>query len=95
MCRNGDIYMTQLDEKAEGSLQSGIRPAIIISNDMANEFSPVITIIPVTSRMGKKKLPTHVYMRDCGLSRPSIAIAEAALGFQISFRDRVCGQEDL
>lgn len=76
MCRNGDIYMTQMGEQADGSLQFGIRPVIVISNDKANEFSPVITIIPVTGRTEKKRLPTHVYIKDCGLSRPSIAMAE-------------------
>lgn len=76
MCRIGDIYTAELDADIEGSLQSGIRPVLIISNNKANEFSPVVTIIPITSRLGKKKLPTHVYMTQCGLSRPSIALAE-------------------
>lgn len=49
---------------------------LIVSNDKANEFSPVITIIPITSKLGKKKLPTHVYMKSCGLTKPSIALAE-------------------
>lgn len=76
MCRNGDIYLTQLDGQAEGSLQAGMRPVFIISNNKANKFSPVITVIPVTSKMGKNQLPTHVYIRDCGLAKPSIAMAE-------------------
>lgn len=76
MCRKGDIYMTQLDIQTEGSLQGGRRPVIVISNDAANRFSPVITVIPVTSRTEKKRLPTHVYIRDCGLDRPCIALAE-------------------
>lgn len=76
MCRNGDIYITQLAERTEGSLQSGMRPAIVISNDKANEFSSIITIVPVTGSIEKKRLPTHVYIKGCGLSRPSIAMAE-------------------
>ncbi len=76
MCKIGDIYMATLDTDSEGSLQSGMRPVLIVSNDKANEFSPVITIIPITSRLGKKRLPTHVYMTSCGLARPSIALAE-------------------
>ena len=51
MCRIGDIYTAELDADIEGSLQSGIRPVLIISNNKANEFSPVITIIPITSRL--------------------------------------------
>ena len=76
MCKIGDIYLATLDTDTEGSLQSGTRPVLIVSNDKANEFSPVITIIPITSKQGKKKLPTHVYMTSCGLERPSIALAE-------------------
>ena len=74
MCQIGDIYMASLN--AEGDLQSGIRPVLIVSNDKANEFSPVITIVPITSKLGKKKLPTHVFMTSRGLERPSIALAE-------------------
>lgn len=76
MCKIGDIYMATLNTDSEGSLQSGVRPVLIVSNDKANEFSPVITIIPMTSKLGKKRLPTHVYMNRCGLERPSIALVE-------------------
>jgi|UPI0004B2FDD9 mRNA-degrading endonuclease toxin of MazEF toxin-antitoxin module len=76
MCRNGDIYITRLDMQPEGSLQAGIRPVIVISNDMANKFSPVVTVIPVTSKVKKKKLPTHVHLNDCGLDGPCTAMAE-------------------
>lgn len=76
MCRNGDIFMTQLDVNPKGNIQAGIRPVIVISNDKANTFSSVITVIPMTSKTEKKRLPTHVYIRDCGLDRPSIALAE-------------------
>lgn len=72
--RKGDIYLADLGEE-EGSLQAGKRPVIIVSNDVANEFSPVINIIPMTSKR-KKALPTHVYIQDCGLSKPSLALAE-------------------
>lgn len=72
--RKGDIYMANLGED-EGSLQAGLRPVIIVSNDLANEHSPVITVIPMTTKK-KKRLPTHVYIQDCGLPRPSLALAE-------------------
>ncbi|MCM1259314.1 MAG: type II toxin-antitoxin system PemK/MazF family toxin [Roseburia sp.] len=72
--RKGDIYMADLGED-EGSLQAGMRPVIIVSNDAANKYSPVITIIPMTTKR-KKKLPTHVYIQDCGLPMPSLALAE-------------------
>ena len=76
MCRIGDIYMARLDMDTEGSLQSGIRPVLVISNDKANQYSPVITIIPITSNTGKKRLPTHVFIRGCGLLQQSIVLVE-------------------
>lgn len=77
MCRRGDIYMARLsDDEDGGSLQEGMRPVLIVSNDMANEHSPVITIVPLTSQMRKKPLPTHVLIRECGLIKPSVVLAE-------------------
>ena len=76
MCKYGDIYMAELDEDVEGSLQSGIRPVIVVSNNMANKYSPVISIIPMSSKIKKRNLPTHVFMQNCGLPRPSIVLAE-------------------
>lgn len=76
MCRTGDIYMARLNIDTEGSLQSGIRPVLVVSNDKANQYSPVITIIPITSNIGKKKLPTHVFISGCGLLQQSIVLVE-------------------
>ena len=76
MCKNGEIYMAKLGTDDEGSLQSGIRPVLVVSNDMANKYSPVITIVPLTTKTDKKKLPTHVPISNCGLPRPSIVLAE-------------------
>ena len=75
-CRKGDIFWAELGENAEGSLQAGVRPVLVVSNNKANGFSPVIIIIPITSKMRKAKLPTHVLIEECGLSSPSIALAE-------------------
>lgn len=75
MCRYGDIYWAKLPEDTIGSLQSGVRPVIVVSNDMANEFSPVITVLPLTSKIKKKKLQTHVFVKGRGL-KPSIILAE-------------------
>lgn len=77
MCRNGDIFWAQLDEDMDGgSLQTGFRPVLIVSNDKANQFSPVVTIVPITSKMGKNKLPTHVLIKGCGLVQKSIILVE-------------------
>lgn len=76
MCKRGDIYMAKLSKEYDGSLQAGDRPVLIVSNNKANEFSPVITIVPITSNLKKKWLPTHVVLKCCGLPRKSIVLAE-------------------
>lgn len=75
-CKRGDIFWAELKGEIGSSMQAGKRPVLVVSNDKANEYSPVITIIPITSKMGKSNLPTHVLIEECGLSKPSIALAE-------------------
>lgn len=77
-CRNGDIFMADLPDDTEGSLQSGSRPVLVISNNLANLYSSVVTIIPLTSCTHKKPLPTHVVIseRRCGLEKQSVVPAE-------------------
>lgn len=53
-----DVYYIELP-KNESSIQSGLRPCVIVSNDKCNKFSPTITVVPITSQ-DKKYLPTHV-----------------------------------
>ena len=80
MCRRGDIYYVDFGDSIDTCKQTGIRPAVVVSNNKANEHSPVITVVPLTSKINKKKfLPTHVYIPfDVihGLSYGSIALAE-------------------
>ena len=80
MCRRGDIYYVDFGKSINTRKQSGIRPAVIVSNNKANEHSPVITVVPMTSKIQKKRfLPTHVYIpvtAGCGLNCGSIALAE-------------------
>lgn len=75
-CRNGDIFMADLPDDTNGSIQSGTRPVVIVSNNQANRHSPVITILPMRSQISKKKLLTHITIEDCGLKIKSIALAE-------------------
>lgn len=70
--RRGDIYWYEY-EGAYLSEQSGVRPCIIVSNDKANEHSPIITAVPLTTAH-KKKLPTHAIIRING--RVSVALCE-------------------
>lgn len=80
MCKRGDIYFVDFGENHNSYKQSGIRPAVIVSNNKANTSSPVITVVPFTARVWKKKyLPTHVQIplkKSSGLNKPSMALAE-------------------
>ena len=62
------------------SKECGFRPALIVSNNVANKYSPVVTVIPLTAQVKKKlKPPTHVFLSrkaGYGLKRDSIALAE-------------------
>ena len=87
MYRRGDIYYADLG-KTPGCCISGIRPVLIVSNDVANLHSPVITVVPLTTRMKKRYLPTHVELRPAdsgGLSRTSVILAE-----QVRSIDKCC-----
>ena len=50
----GDILMVNLGQAPGTSLQSGIRPVVVVSNNKANTYSPVVTVVPFTSRVYKK-----------------------------------------
>ena len=73
----GSIIMVDLP-MGNGSVQGGVRPAVVISNDKGNKFSPVLIVVPLTSRV-KKYMPTHHTIEPSminGLSKTSIALAE-------------------
>lgn len=57
--RRGDVYYADL-RPVVGSEQGGVRPVLVIQNDMGNKHSPTIIVAAITSRMNKAKLPTHV-----------------------------------
>ena len=62
----------------DGHIQNGIRPAIIIQNNIGNRHSPTLQVIPLTSQVSKKPLPTHVFISAGigGLQKNSIALCE-------------------
>ena len=75
--RRGDIYYAELNPVV-GSEQGGIRPVLIISNDIGNSHSPTVIIAAITGRtQTKAKLPTHTEVKDVeGLDRDSIILLE-------------------
>ena len=75
--KRGDIYYADLSPVV-GSEQGGVRPVLIIQNDVGNKYSPTVIAAAITSRMGKTKLPTHieVYATRAGLARDSVVLLE-------------------
>jgi mRNA interferase MazF len=74
----GDVYLAALDP-SQGSEQAGTRPVIIVSRDAINKVSPVVIIVPLTSRTNKNRiLPSHVEIKrgDGGLTADSVALCE-------------------
>ena len=74
--RIGEIVIVKFH--GDGHVQDGVRPAVIIQNDIGNKYSPTLQGIPVTSRMTKKSLPTHVFLPagTGGLAKDSVAQCE-------------------
>lgn len=74
--RKGEIYYAELSGTV-GSEQDGIRPVLIIQNDVGNRNSPTTIIAPLTTKLGKAVLPTHIALdTGCGLSERSIVLLE-------------------
>lgn len=72
----GDIYIANLG-MAIGSEQGGIRPVIIIQNNIGNHFSPTTIVAPITTKLNKSSLSTHVKIsKEDGLDTLSIAMLE-------------------
>ena len=71
-----DIYMADLPCVEGSHVLQGPHPIVIISNNRVNKSSPVLTVIPMTSRMKRMDLPTHVWFQAPGLRKPSLALCE-------------------
>ncbi len=84
-CKRGDIFYADLSPVV-GSEQGGLRPVLIIQNDVGNRYSPTVIAAAITSRTGKTKLPTHIDVtagatssaggEPTGLSRDSVILLE-------------------
>lgn len=75
--RRGDIYYADLSPVI-GSEQGGVRPVLIVQNDVGNKYSPTVIAAAITSRTDKSKLPTHieVFADKYGLARDSVILLE-------------------
>ena len=75
--KRGDIYYADLSPVI-GSEQGGLRPVLIVQNDVGNRYSPTVIAAAITSRMGKTKLPTHIDVigNQVGLAKDSVILLE-------------------
>ena len=75
--KRGEMYFADLSPVV-GSEQGGIRPVLIIQNDIGNRFSPTVIAAAITSQTEKNKLPTHIHLnsKEHGLMKNSIILAE-------------------
>ena len=75
--KRGDIYYADLSPVV-GSEQGGMRPVLIVQNDIGNKYSPTVIAAAITSQRFKTQLPTHIQVdaQECGLSKDSIVLLE-------------------
>lgn len=76
MVKRGEIYLVNLGDERKGSVQSGIRPAIIVQNNQGNKYSQTTIVCPLTSQQ-KKNIPTHAVLTpENGVAKVSVALCE-------------------
>ncbi|MCQ2050189.1 MAG: type II toxin-antitoxin system PemK/MazF family toxin [Candidatus Saccharibacteria bacterium] len=75
--KRGEIYYADLSPVV-GSEQGGVRPVLIVQNDVGNKHSPTVIAAAITSQHDKSKLPTHIEVSasSCGLAKDSIVLLE-------------------
>lgn len=86
-----EIWQANLPCIPGSHVQYGCRPVVVVSNDAANAHSPVVTVVPLTTRRNKHHLPTHVYLQNHGLGCGSIALCEQILSVDKSCLARRLG----
>ena len=92
LVQRGDVYYADL-RPVVGSEQGGVRPVLIIQNDVGNRHSPTVICAAITSQMHKAKLPTHVELdsRKCELVRASVVLLEQVRTIdKRRLKERVC-----
>lgn len=94
--RRGDIFYADL-RPVVGSEQGGIRPVLIIQNDIGNKHSPTVICAAITSKMNKAKLPTHVEIdsKSCDIVKDSVILLEQLRTIDKKrLREKVCHLEN-
>ncbi|MDR0922117.1 MAG: type II toxin-antitoxin system PemK/MazF family toxin [Lactobacillales bacterium] len=96
MVRRGDIYFADLSPVV-GSEQGGVRPVLVVQNDLGNHFSPTVIVAAITAKMAKPKLPTHIGItaNSTGIGRDSVILLEQIRTIDKSrLKEKVCRLED-
>ena len=96
MIKRGDIFYADL-RPVIGSEQGGIRPVLIIQNDIGNKHSPTVICAAITSQMHKAKLPTHIELnaREYDLVKDSVILLEQLRTIDKKrLKDKVCHLEN-
>lgn len=77
MIKRGELYYADLSPVV-GSEQGGVRPVLVVQNDVGNKFSPTIIAAAITSRINKARLPTHIELKavEYGLVKDSVVLLE-------------------
>ena len=77
MIKRGELYYADLSPVV-GSEQGGVRPVLVVQNDVGNKFSPTVIAAAVTSKINKAKLSTHIELpsNEYGLSKDSVILLE-------------------
>lgn len=77
MIKRGELYYADLSPVI-GSEQGGIRPVLVVQNDVGNKYSPTVIAAAVTSRINKARLPTHIELKasEYGLQKDSVVLLE-------------------
>ena len=75
--KRGEIYYADLSPVV-GSEQGGVRPVLVVQNDVGNKYSPTVIVSAITSQLGKAKLPTHIELsaEEYNLPKNSVALLE-------------------
>ena len=90
--RRGDIYYADL-RPVVGSEQGGVRPVLVIQNDVGNKHSPTVICAAITSRMNKAKLPTHIELNAARyhMVKDSVILLEQLRTIdKTRLKDRIC-----
>ena len=96
MIRRGDVYYADLSPVI-GSEQGGVRPVLIIQNDIGNRHSPTVICAAITSKMNKAKLPTHVELNAAtsNMVKDSVILLEQLRTIDKKrLKDKVCHLDD-